>query len=587
MDVQHYATTAHWTAAGLLTDVLGQHENPKTYTHVSGSTLDHVLATPAFMQLCQSSWTNTNFVFPSHRGLHVQVATRSRPYTSYLSVPPLPTSRLARLYLLQQPEARVTPVEYTTALTLGDLDKAHAIWCARWEKLLTQACVYTGATPEQCPQGRAKVTTTRHTHPVDRTTKTSYLPLALRQCYHTINMLRNLINEELRYEQEVTWALRANWTHRRHKLARRLRDLHDYVFDPADTLGPEHALAMVEPVLRQLQAQHRKDAVDLWRRKMTQYSAACKYITMQPQTRLDRFQLSTGNWTTDVDEMDEELRSFWQAQAIEDASMLDDIRDNSRRLVDEIIPESPYIELEAITTKNVASTIASLKPQAAPGPGCWHPSDVKSLPETAVGELAKLYVACEKWQYFPRLFAESVTTNIPKVPGKARPADLRPISVYPLLWRIYAKLRAHQTTALIASRLSCHQYGAIPGASVEDVVTEVKMAADECVAETGQIHGLQVDIQKCFNNLDVDIAVYTLQKMGLPPDLAQLWNAHYMRHTTRHRYPGSVLGSPYSPARGIAQGDPLAVLTASAQLCIIPKALAARGDHLQDMQQWW
>ena len=107
------------------------------------------------------------------------------------------------------------------------------------------------------------------------------------------------------------------------------------------------------------------------------------------------------------------------------------------------------------------------------------------------------------------------------------------------------------------------------------------------MAVTGQVHGLQVDIQKCFNNLDVDIALYTLQKMGLPPGLAQLWNAHYMRHTTGHRYPGSVLGTPYTPARGIAQGDPLAVLMANAQLSIIPRALAAQDDLRQDMQQWW
>ena len=586
-DAQQYATTAHWTAAGLLTDILAQHENPKVYTHASGSILDHALGTPAFMRLCQRGWTHNDFIFPCHRGLHIQVASKSQPYLSYLSVPPLPTSRLAKLHLQQQLEARQTPKDFTQALTLGDIDTAHAIWCSRWERLLTQSCVYTGATVEQCPPGRAQTTTTRHTHPVERAMTVSYLPLELRQCYHTINLLRNLIHDELRHEQQVTWDLRINWTHRRQKLARRLHDLHKVDFDPEDPLSPECALTAVEPVLKQLQAQHRKETANKWHQKMTQYKSACKYVTAQAHTRLDRLQLSTGEWTTDVDKMDEELRAFWQQQAIADPHTLDDIRYNSRRLVDSIIPESDYIVLETINTKDVLNTIASLKNQAAPGPGCWHPTDLKSLPEIAIGELAQLYVACEKWQHFPRLFAESVTTNIPKAPGKAKAADLRPISVYPLLWRVYAKLRAHQTTAQIAPRLSAHQHGAIPGASVEDVVTEIKMAVDNCVAETGQIHGLQVDIQKCFNSLDVDIALYTLQKMGLPPSLAQLWNAHYMRHTTRHRYPGSVLGTPYSPARGIAQGDPLAVLLANAQISIIPKALAAKGEHLQDMQQWW
>ena len=587
VDAQQFPTTSRWIAAGLLNDVIGQHESPKCYTHVSGSTLDHALATPAFMRLCKEGWTHNDFVFPSHRGLHVRVEARSQPYTSYLSVPPLPTSRLVKLHLQQQPASRQTPDSFTRALTLGDIDAAHAIWCHRWEQLLTQSCLYAGATPEQCPPGRAQTTTTRHAHPVDRVVPTNYLPLDLRQCYHTINMLRNLIREELRHEHQVTWELRSSWTLRRKRLAKRLRDVHGIDIDTEAPLGLEHALDAVEPELQRLQARQRKEAADKWHKKMTQYSAACKYVTTQPHTRLDRMQLPSGEWTTDVAKMDAELIHFWEKQALADPEQLDDIRFASRRLIDDVIPESDYFVLEEITTKDVYHTITSLKPHAAPGPGCWHPTDLKSLPDTAISELVQLYVACEKWQHFPRLFAESVTTNIPKAPGKAQPADLRPISVYPLLWRVYAKLRAHQATAKIAAQLSVHQYGAIPGASVEDVVTEIKMAVDNCVAETGQIHGIQVDIQKCFNSLDVDIALYTLQKMGLPPSFAQLWNAHYMRHTTRHRYPGSVLGTPYSPPRGIAQGDPLAVPMANAQLSIIPKVLAVKGAYQEDMQQWW
>ena len=113
------------------------------------------------------------------------------------------------------------------------------------------------------------------------------------------------------------------------------------------------------------------------------------------------------------------------------------------------------------------------------------------------------------------------------------------------------------------------------------------MAIDNCYQETEAVHGLQIDIMKCFNGLDHDLALYALQKMGLPPDMAQLWQAQYQRHCARHRYPGSTLGSAYTPPRGIAQGDPLAVLMANAQLSILPRVLERAGVALADLQQWW
>ena len=140
VNVEHYAPTAHWLASGLMTDVVAQHECPKHSTHSSGSTLDHGLATPAFMRMCVGASTDQSFVFPSHRGIRVHIAIHSYAYTSYLNVPPLPVTRLARLRLSQMLEARDTPQHYKDALALGDVDSAYSIWSERWESLLIAAC---------------------------------------------------------------------------------------------------------------------------------------------------------------------------------------------------------------------------------------------------------------------------------------------------------------------------------------------------------------------------------------------------------------------------------------------------------------
>ena len=411
------------------------------------------------------------------------------------------------------------------------------------------------------------------------------VPLPLRQLLHTVNSLRALVRDELHLAP--TWHHTFNWQQRRRKLQHRLALLHDLDFDPHAQLSPERALDVLEPRLRQLKQQQACEARQHWKQKMESYGAACKFVNQQSQGLLDRLQLDDGTWTTDRQEIDDHLRDFWCSQALGDINDLDDVRQATRRLVDRVVPESDYVLLEDLQPDQIQDTIKTLKKQAAPGPGGWHADDLKALPALAISELTQLYCTCENRQHFPRLFAESVTTNIPKGPGKARPQDLRPITVFPMLWRVYAKLRARQLTKLLASRLSPHQFGAIPGHSVEDVVVNIKMSVDNCHHETGEVHGLQIDIQKCFNNLDHDIALYVLQKMGLPPQLAQLWQAQYQRHSTRHRYPGSTLGKEYSPPRGIAQGDPLAVLMANAQLSLLPRVLEHEGDSLADLQQWW
>ena len=324
-----------------------------------------------------------------------------------------------------------------------------------------------------------------------------------------------------------------------------------------------------------------------WKNRIRDYGAACRHITQQPFERLDCLQVDDHQWTYNVAEMDEVLRGFWEQQSIDNPDDLDVIRDNTRRLADELVPGQPHIVFEEITGKHLTTVIAELKNTSAPGPGCWHPSDLKSLPPCAMQELAMLYVTCEKWQYFPRIFSQSITTNIPKGPGKTKPSELRPITVFPMLWRVYAKLRAKQATQQIAPRLSPNQYGAMPGCSVEDLVVQIKLSIDRQLRCHGHLHGLQVDIMKCFNGLDHDSALYVLQKLGLPPAMAQLWNGQYQRHTTHHCFAGSVLGRPYTPSRGIAQGDPLAVLMANALLSLVPKALERAADTLPGLGQWW
>ena len=466
VDVRAHPITTRWLAAGVLIDAVAQHEDQRLPTHVSGTTIDHALVTDSFMNTCVKAATQQEFQFPSHRAIWIDINIQPQQYLSYMNISVLPTTRLARLKVIQLAHQRPTPLEYHHAIAVGDVNKAHRLWCKRWEEMLVEACQFTGEQLEARQIGRSSVQVARTVHPVSRAPKTHYLPLQQRQTMHTVNCLRALVHDEL--HQEPTWHNRFNWQQRRQRMRSRLRNLHHMDFDPMVELEPERVLALIEPHLRQMQQTHQQEARQRWRQKMEHYGTACKYVNQPEQGHLDRLQLQDGTWTTNQDVIDKELRTFWSDQALDKPETLDDIREATRRLIDDIIPESDYITFEDITATQIQDTIKSLRRSSAPGPGGWHADDLKSLPPLATQELAALYKECERRQHFPTLFSESVTTNIPKGPGKARPQDLRPITVFPMLWRVYAKLRARQATAMLSPRLSPHQFGAIPGISVED-----------------------------------------------------------------------------------------------------------------------
>ena len=578
---------SQWVAAGVLQDLLKCYEYPRCATHISGSCLDHALATETLRARCTSAYTDESFVFPTHKGTHVEITAAPQVLDSYHNAQALPTTRLARLYLAQDPEAQGPPASYLAALQHGSIDQAHAHWCKRWEDLLQAACRKTGAEIHGGQLGRGEPSISKALPPIAKTSRTYQLPLPIRQHLHSVNALRALLQDELRHQHTCTWEMLHHLQRQRQHLKHRLWQVHQLEFDPTHEYAPEQALDILQPRLRELQQRHADNMLTRWKSRIRDYGAACRHITQQPFERLDCLQVEENQWTSNVAEMDEVLRDFWEKQSIDKPDDLDMIRDNTRRLVDELVPEQPHIVFDEITGKQITTVIAELKNSSAPGPGCWHPSDLKSLPPCAMQELAMLYVTCEKWQYFPRIFSQSITTNIPKGPGKAKPSEIRPITVFPMLWRIYAKLRARQATQQIAPRLSPNQNGAMPGCSVEDLVVQIKFSIDQLIRHHGHLHGLQVDIMKCFNGLDHDSALYVLQKLGLPPAMAQLWNGQYQRHTTHHRFAGSVIGRPYTPTRGIAQGDPLAVLMANALLSLVPKALEQAAAALPGLGQWW
>ena len=105
-----------------------------------------------------------------------------------------------------------------------------------------------------------------------------------------------------------------------------------------------------------------------------------------------------------------------------------------------------------------------LKTNTATGLDGWRPHEIKSLPDCLLSALLDVYTLCDIGR-FPSSFYYSYTTRIPK--GLARtPLSLRPITVLPVPYRVYARLRCQTFLKWQAPHSSLSVRAVVPPVSI-------------------------------------------------------------------------------------------------------------------------
>ena len=61
------------------------------------------------------------------------------------------------------------------------------------------------------------------------------------------------------------------------------------------------------------------------------------------------------------------------------------------------------------------------------------------LPDAWMGAVARLFNLVEEEGIWPRACASAYVVMIPKASGGSRPQDQRPITILPVLWRVWSK----------------------------------------------------------------------------------------------------------------------------------------------------
>ena len=198
-------------------------------------------------------------------------------------------------------------------------------------------------------------------------------------------------------------------------------------------------------------------------------ASAFECLRPELETPLAAIKRSDGSLTGNINEMDSILRDKWSAVFCKhkDGPPPPEI-DPFMEKYGGFIKDYP-MNLEAITVSDIRSRLRKCKDTGATGLDGWAPRDFKRLPDEILELLCCFYDLIESVGEWPNDLTHAAVSLIPKNEGYD-PMNMRPISVLPIAYRIWAAVRCKHCTLWQESWITQGQHGCRRGHGTSDAL---------------------------------------------------------------------------------------------------------------------
>ena len=177
------------------------------------------------------------------------------------------------------------------------------------------------------------------------------------------------------------------------------------------------------------------------------------------------------------------------------------------------------------------------------------------LPDAFIQSLLDIYRVIEKTGTWPSQLLKSFVVFLPKEEGDIGWKGIRPITVAPLIMRLFSRIRARQ---LIARKPPCPvKYVGLHIPTIAHWT--VLLDQLHCAYDRRTIFsGIVLDIIKAFNVLQRRSIFLLADKAGVSAEVIRAWGGS-LRGLTRSAVVGGCIYGSESSTTGFPEGDPLSV----------------------------
>eukprot|EP00435_Cladocopium_sp_Y103_P030284 s469_g7.t1 len=201
--------------------------------------------------------------------------------------------------------------------------------------------------------------------------------------------------------------------------------------------------------------------------------------------------------------------------------------------------------------------IRATKPETARGVCALSQPEMRFMHDSLLGRLVQIfnkvdYLGLPEWLMLAKVFL------VPKCNEASTFEQMRPITVFALVFRIWTKVAARRLLLQWKLTIPKNVGGAIPGRSSTTLTLDTGLRIENFLRLGTDAGGFNLDISKCFNRFGRLPISLLLRKNGFDDRSCAFW-INSLKRMTRS---ASILGSASLPSpatTGLAEGDPLSV----------------------------
>ena len=231
--------------------------------------------------------------------------------------------------------------------------------------------------------------------------------------------------------------------------------------------------------------------------------------------------------------------------------------------VGHLLPQEPYLDLPRITGRDLQE-VARAKESTAGGLDGWAWNEIQALPLPWFSGLAILLELVESTGVWPRGLLDAYLAMIPEADGDSTPFGQRPLSVLPVVYRLWASLRLGHLREWVEGWFTClpkSVYSLGNGLSSVEAWFSTVLDIEDVLSGNGgdQLHVMVADVIKSFDTVDRSILDCALGRLGLPDWFRRVYFSFHSRVRLRFKL-AAGLGEPWCRNGGIPQGCLLSMI---------------------------
>ena len=236
--------------------------------------------------------------------------------------------------------------------------------------------------------------------------------------------------------------------------------------------------------------------------------------------------------------------------------------------VGQLLPQEANLELPKITGPELQE-VARAKKSTAGGLDGWAWNEVKALPLPWFSGMAILLELVETPGVQPQGVLDAYIAMIPKADGDSTPFGQRPLSVLPVVYRLWASLRLGHLREWVKGWLSKSVSSLGNGLSSFEAWFSTALDIEEVLSGVGgdQLHVLVPEVIKSFDTVGRSILDCALGRLGLPAWFRNVYFAYHSQVRLRFKL-SAGRGESWCRDGGIPQGCPLRMFLLL--LCMYP-----------------